>query len=394
MTEWKKTFACMFLAQVLSILGFSFAMPFLPFFIRDLGITDEAQQAWWAGVILGATGLTLAVFAPVWGVLADRYGRKSMVIRSMFGGTLVLLLMSFSRTIGQLLVFRLLQGALTGTVSASVAMVASVTPQRRSGFALGMMQAAVFVGAAIGPLLGGVLADLYGYRTAFRVGAAVILMGGVLVRFGAQENFSPPDAEDCNPTGFRQLFVGGGFAAAVLILLAVRFSNTIVNPSFPLIIRDMLADPTRLNRVTGVVMAGAGATGAVSAAVLGHMSDRLGHRRVVIACSLGAALTAAAHAYARDLGSLTVAHVLFGLSVSGTLPAVNAMIQKATHPRHMGKAFGAASSISMLGLALGPLTGGFLARELGLRAPFLMAGICQMFVAALAISAVPKPTRT
>ncbi|MFN2352268.1 MAG: MFS transporter, partial [Kiritimatiellia bacterium] len=99
MTQWKKTFICLFFAQVLSIVGFSFSIPFLPFFINELGITDQAQQAWWAGITLAATGITLAIFAPIWGVLADRYGRKKMVLRSMIGGTLVLLLMSYSRNI-------------------------------------------------------------------------------------------------------------------------------------------------------------------------------------------------------------------------------------------------------------------------------------------------------
>ena len=195
MTHWKQTFACSFIAQVLSILGFSFALPFLPFFIRDLGVSDPARQAWWAGVTLGATGVTLALFAPIWGALADRFGRKAMVMRSMFGGALVLVLMSYSRNIGDLLVCRLLQGAFTGTVAASIALVASVTPLRHSGLALGMMQSAVFLGTAIGPLVGGLVADRYGYRAAFQMGAAIVLLGGVIIHYGAHESLSPPDPE-------------------------------------------------------------------------------------------------------------------------------------------------------------------------------------------------------
>jgi len=379
MTHWKQTFACAFAAQILSIVGFSFAMPFLPFFIQDLGIDDPAQQAWWAGIILAATGLTLALFAPLWGILADRFGRRAMVVRSMICGAVVVTLMSFSRNITDLLICRLLQGAFTGTVAASVALVASVTPPRRSGLVLGMMQSAVFTGVAIGPLFGGMFADQFGYRMAFRAGAGIILLGGLLVYFGTQE---PPladgDAEPIEGIHFGALLRNAAFMGSIGILLAVRFANTIINPSFPLVIRDMVVSTERLNSITGAIMAVSGLTGALAAGVLGHIGDRIGHRRIVVACSAAAGLTAAAHATAGDLVTLTVVHLLFGFAVSGTLPAANAMIQRNIDPRHMGKAFGLATSLSMFGLALGPLTGGFLARMIGIRAPFLFAGGCQL----------------
>jgi len=187
MAPWKKTFVSAFVAQILSIVGFAFAFPFVPFFIRDLGVPDPADQAFWAGVVMSSAGLTLAIFSPVWGFLADRYGRKAMVVRAFIGGAIVMFLMSLVQNVWQLAVCRLLQGAFTGTIAASVALVASVIPPKRSGFALGMMQTAVFIGVSIGPLFGGFVADALGYRTAFRVGACVILAGGLVVFFGTRE---------------------------------------------------------------------------------------------------------------------------------------------------------------------------------------------------------------
>ena len=133
MSPWRRTFVSAFVAQILSLVGFSFCFPFLPFFVGDLGVTGKGEQAFWSGVAISAAGVTLALFAPLWGILADRYGRKAMVVRAMLGGTVLLLLTSTVQTIGQLVACRLLQGALTGTVAASVALVASVTPPRRSG---------------------------------------------------------------------------------------------------------------------------------------------------------------------------------------------------------------------------------------------------------------------
>ncbi|NLB56489.1 MAG: multidrug efflux MFS transporter [Lentisphaerae bacterium] len=384
MIGWKKTFISSFLAQVLSMLGFSFALPFLPFFIGELGISKQDDQALWAGIILGATGVTLAIFAPLWGVMADRYGRKKMVIRSMFGGTLVLILMSFSRNIFDLLICRLIQGALTGTVSASIALVASVTPIRRSGFALGMMQAAAFVGVAVGPLVGGLIADAYSYRVAFRIGALIILSGGLMVQFGAIESVQTTEEKQEKMPSLLQLLKASGVFAAILILLSVRFANTIINPSFPLVIADIIHNPERLNSITGMIMAFGGTSGAIAAGLFGYIGDKIGHRKIVILCSFGAAVTATAHAFAQSIAALTVANLFFAMTTSGILPAVNAMIQGSTDQKHIGKAFGLAASISMIGLAIGPLSGGYLAKEINIRAPFIAAGICQLLVTGLA----------
>ena len=128
-------------------------------------------------------------------------------------------------------------------------------------------------------------------------------------------------------------------------------------------------------------MAFAGVAGAIAAGTLGHIGDRLGHRRVVTVSMLGAAITAAAHAFARSIPSLTVCQLFFGMAISGVLPAVNAMIQQTTDQQHMGKAFGLATSISMIGVALGPLVGGFIAGKYGIRVPFIAAAFCQVIVA-------------
>ncbi len=381
---WKKTFISAFIAQVLSILGFSFAQPFLPFFISELGISDTGQQAFWSGIVLGATGVTLCIFAPLWGILADRYGRKVMVCRSMFAGAAVLLLMSSVRTVGQLVACRLLQGAFTGTVAASVALVASVTPQERSGFTLGMMQAAAFIGVTIGPLFGGIVADFFGYRAAFRAGAAIIFLGGLLVLLGVRENFVPPDRErDGPPAGFLEILAVSGFLIAVFIQFGVHLNNSMINPSFPLIVKEIVPSAENINSITGSVMAASALAGAFSAALLGFTGDRLGHRRILVLCCITAAVASAGHFFVHNISLLFFVRILFGLGVAGMLPAANAMIHKVIDKKYMGRAYGAATSISMTGLALGPFAGGAIAKTANLRTPFLVVAALNMLMAFL-----------
>jgi DHA1 family multidrug resistance protein-like MFS transporter len=387
---WKRTFISAFLAQILSIVGFAFAFPFLPFFIRDLGITNHADQVFWAGLIQAAAGLTLALFAPLWGSLADRYGRKLMVVRAMFAGAVIMVLMATAQSVRQLVVYRLLQGMFTGTVSASVALVASVVPARRSGFALGMMQAAVLIGVCIGPLAGGIVADQVGYRWAFRLGGLILFLAGLFVLFGTRESFTPPPAASTGGTraGFRRILRTSGFLAAVAVLFSERFSNAIANPSFPLIVQEIIGSPGRLNSITGSIIATAALGGALAAAALGHFGDRLGHRRVLIACALTAAVASAATAGARHLPYLYGVRLLFGLATAGMLPAANAIIHHTIRGENFGKAYGVATSLSMLGFALGPFLGGWLGSVFGIRVPFLVTGAGQVLVVLLVFFAI------
>lgn len=388
MAPWKKTFYSAFFAQMLSIMGFSFAMPFLPFYIRELGVHSESELRMWAGIATAAPGITLAIFQPLWGVLSDRYGRKVMVIRSMFGGAIVLVLMAFVQNVGQLVVCRLLQGVVTGTVAASVALVASVTPQRRSGYTLGMMQAAVFAGFSIGPLIGGIVADWVGYRMAFIVSAFILVAGGLVVNFGAREEFTPPEpGRREHRRGFAEIFAASGFLAAVLVLCSIRFSNTIANPAFPLIVESLYGGKAP-NAVTGSIFACAGVAAAFSAGIFGRFSDRWGHKRMLVIFSLSSAAVSIAHAFARTLAHLFVLRACFGLTVAGMAPAANALIRRTIHDRHIGKAYGVATSISSIGWFFGPLTGGYLAARLGLRAPFIVTGIAQILVSVIVILAV------
>jgi len=389
--SWKRTFVFAFTAQFLGIVGLSFAIPFLPFFVAELGVREGGRQAFWAGLVIAAGGLMFALFAPLWGVLADRHGRKPMVCRAMFGAAVSVLLMSFARTVPHLVMFRMVQGAFSGTFAASIALVASVVPRRRSGLALGMMQAAVFVGHALGPLIGGVMADMVGYRASFRLGACLTLLGGLLVQLGTTEHFTPPARGlSVDRPGFLAIVQAPGFLISVLVLLFVRLSNSIANPSFPLVVREVVETPTRLNSVTGVIIGAAALAAALAAAWLGHLGDRFGRKRVLLACCAGAVLAALGHYVARTIPALFAARLAFGFSVAGMMPAANAMIHEHVDPRSIGKAYGLATSISMLGLAIGPTLGGTLALHAGVRAPFLVTAAAHLGLAGIILWVLRK----
>ncbi|HOK56606.1 MAG TPA: MFS transporter [bacterium] len=385
---WKKTFISTFIAQIFSIIGFSFAMPFLPFFISELGIKDIPSQTYWAGIILSASGFTFTIFSPIWGYFADKYGRKLMVVRSMFAGTFILFLMSIVRTVKQLLICRLLQGALTGTIVASVTLVASVVPVEKSGFTLGMMQTAVSIGNSVGPLIGGIISDHFGYRNTFRIGGLIIFLGGLLILLFARENrINYKKKEEFS---YREILKLKGFWIATMIMFGVRLSNTILNPSFPLVIKEIISNPEKLNTITGTIIGIAAIIEGLSAAGLGNLSDRIGYIKMIGNCFIFASIASLGHFFVHSVFSLFFWRVLFVASVAGVIPSVNSMIKTLINENSIGKAYGLFTSISMLGLAFGPLIGGYTGKIINIRTPFLITSIFHAIVAISIISLIKK----
>lgn len=395
MSSWKRTFYAALAAQVCSITGFSLAMPFMAFYIRELGVSGEAEVARWSGYVNAAAGLTMALFAPIWGVVADRYGRRLMVMRSMYGGVLVLLLMSIAQNVYHLLAFRLLQGTLTGTIGALVALVASETPRERMGFALGAIQSAVYIGFAIGPLFGGVVADALGYRATFAASSLFLLAGGLLVQFGTREGFRPVPAADRAGQGtFAQVFASAGFMAAVLTLLALRFANAATAPTFGLLVEKLHGQGAHVHTVVGGVFAAGGAAAGVGSLLLGHASDRWGHKRLLILSCLFSGFVSLAYLLAESVQHLLVLRVLAGLGAAGVLPAANAIIRHTTADRNVGKAFGVSASAGSIGWMLGPWAGGEAAAAYGLWAPFTVMAVGMFFACGVAAWFVrPDPPR-
>jgi MFS transporter, DHA1 family, multidrug resistance protein len=374
MDSWKKTFYSAWLGQIFSIMGFFLAMPLMPLYIAELEPQmSQGELSQWAGIVNGVTGLSMAIFAPIWGVLADRYGRKMMVLRSMFGGVLVLTLMGFASSITQIMILRILQGCLTGTVTASVALVSSVSPRERAGYTLGMMQGAVVMGTTLGPFLGGELAEQFGFKVTFFASAAIVLVGGLLVRLFAHEEFKRPEpSRQGRFHSLSEMFGVAGFTAALLALFMVRFGDSIFQPILPYFLRDLMKTDEGVRALTGRLIGVSGIAAFIASATLGHISDRWGHKRLLIWSVLFASVSTLTIAFSGSVANLFVLRVIFGFAAAGIMPSANAIIRNIMQDKHLGKAYGIQASLTGLGWGLGSICGGHVAAAFGLRAPFVV----------------------
>jgi MFS transporter, DHA1 family, multidrug resistance protein len=390
---WHRHLAALWAAQLISALAFSFALPFLPLYIQSLGIADPGEAALWAGASSAAFSIVMAAFGPVWGSLADRHGPRLMVGRAMFGGAIVIGSMGLARQVYDLFALRIVQGGITGVQAAITVLVTTLVPRERMGWSVGVLQMATFAGASIGPLVGGLTADQFGYRTAFLITGLLMVLSGAVVFTNI------PEIKTINRPGARVgAFQGLHWAAAspaivsmVLILFLLQFASTVISPVLPLFIKELAADPERVASTAGMVLGLGGLFGALSAMGAGRIADRFGHRRVVIAASLGSALLYAPQALVTTTEQLLALRIGLGLFTGALIPSTLAIVGLATPPERRGLAFGVAASASSLGSAAGPLVGAAVAASLGIRAVFLVTAVALLLATAF-VARTPSGT--
>src|SRR5713101_7045834 len=190
--SWRTSLYVVCVAQATAMLAFGFILPFLPLYLREIGVTPDSAVVFWSGALVTSTGISLAIFSPIWGALADRHGRKLMVLRSMLVGGLIIALMGLVQNVEQFLVLRILQGVFTGTIAAATALVAGIVPRERLAWSMGLLQTSVYVGISAGPVLGGVIAQAVGIRGTFFVAGAMLAVSGLLVWQFVHEHYMPP----------------------------------------------------------------------------------------------------------------------------------------------------------------------------------------------------------
>jgi len=391
--NWKRNLIVAWVAQFFCIIGLDICLPFIPFYIRELGITDANRVNIWAGAISSGCAIAMAVLSPLWGLLADRKGPKLMAERAAFGGAITLVAIAFVSTAPQLAVIRVIQCALTGMTLAFVTLVSSCVPLSRIGFSLGLMQMGAYLGLSVGPLIGGVVADTFGYRRTFGAAGILPLIAGILVFTLVDDKVVPlKEAEANNGTkhGARTIFHSGLVRGVMLALSAVCMANAASRPILPLFVESLLRNPNLINTSTGAVYGALSLASAVSALLTGRLGDRIGYRNILLICGAGAALTCLAQSLSTNLTVFIVSTFAMGLFFGGLLPTANSILVHAAPKGYQGTVFGLSSSVSSGGRILGPMLGVTVASTWGMRSTFVLSGALFALVTAW-VALVVKP---
>jgi DHA1 family multidrug resistance protein-like MFS transporter len=390
MPSWKRTLALLVGAQFSSALGFSIIFPFLPLYLKELRTGSNLSLEMLAGLIYSVQAVTMTIASPFWGAVADRYGRKVMVVRAGCGGAVVIFLMGFVQTAEQLVALRAVQGLVTGVIAASSALVAAVVPRERTGYAMGLLQLGLWSGVSAGPLVGGILSDLFGFRVTFVVTAILLFASGVSVWLGVEEPFARADQLQTGPFGFLRDWRRILRNRKLDFTLALRFLGAIgrsaIEPVLPLFVLLLATNPARVASSTGLVVGVASAASTLTSVYLGKLGDRRGHARVALLCGIGTAVAYAAHLFVGNLWQLLSLQVLTGACMGGLLPSLSAMLAESSERGDEGCVYGIDNSVTSAGRTVGPVLGAAVALWFSPRASFLLTGI--IFGAASLLAAV------
>jgi DHA1 family multidrug resistance protein-like MFS transporter len=389
MKPWKSNYTALLIAETLAIMGFGLSSPVLPLFLEeDIGVIDPISLKAWVGIINSCASVTLAVFAPIWGHLADTFSRRAMLLRAMFGGAVVITLCALVRAPWQLLVLKSIQGCLTGTVAAATVLTAGIAPAAHVAFALGLLQTAIYIGNSLGPLVGGVLSDFMSYRATFYFTGAFLALAGFIVAKWVEDNKKAPGSQTQEKKKFsllpdvKPILKSPLLVTLMLVTFGVAASNNVANPMLPLFLKDlarnMAVEARRIGSSTGIVLGVGSAFTALAAVLVGKFSARLGYWKVLIFCLGAGAVFTVPQAFVANAVQLTVFRAFSSFFLGGCIPVINAIIAIYGDKEQHGTIYGFNASITSAGSALGPLAGS-LAAMISYRLVFIVAAAILVF---------------
>jgi DHA1 family multidrug resistance protein-like MFS transporter len=341
--------------------AFAFVIPFLPLYVRELGVQGDDAVALWAGLLIGVAPLLAGTLAPVWGRLADRHGQKRMAVRALLSYVVLLALSAAVTDVKQLLALRMGVGLFGGIGPLGLAMATSLAPRDQTGRAVGLIQAAQILSAAVGPLLGGLLADVVGIRATFLLTAAICAITVVLVSLYYEEPAPAAAAQRADRSPFSEVLRLPGVAGLLAVLFLVNFIGRSFTPILPLYIQGLGVPASRLAVATGLLISLYSVAAASSAAYLGRASGRSSPRVLLLATLVGGAVTVLPMAAASSFGMLLALAVLLGLASGGSLTLCYTMGGLMVPEGIRSTAFGFFSGAALFGGAVSPTVAGLLA---------------------------------
>lgn len=371
---WKRNLAVLFVAQVVTTLGFSFTFPFYPIFFRALGVDEIERAAFLAGISGWVMGVGMGLFAPFWGIMGDRFGRRLNIVRAMLLGGTLLILSGYSQNPSHLIASRFFIGATSGVVPTIMALVAAHTPRARLSVATGTTMSALFLGTALGPLFGGIIFDNYGMRAAFWATGLALYSAAMLVILVVREEFRRPAATR-NPlqpfVDLWRLATSVTFFPLLLMVALVMIGTMMMTPAIAGIVETAEGGSASAT-ATGIVFMAMGITAAISSVAMGFLAARVGLRRVFIGAALLASLSYIGPYFVDGIVAITLLIAFASLFVGGLAGLLNGLIALRTPPGQQGAAFGASQVAHSVGIAIGPLIGGASVVAFGLRSVFMV----------------------
>ena len=370
---WNKNLYICCIASFIVSIGMSQMAPILPLYIAELGVDNPADVARWSGIVFGCNFISLAIFSPIWGRLSDRWGRKPMILRASGWLGLIMIGMGFAQSVWHLVALRLLQGCLSGFQAAVIPLLAQETPKDRSGWAMGMFFTAQVSGGLMGPIFGGWLSEIIGFRNSFLLIGSCCLLG-FLALTQLSETREPAGEKTVagELPSFRELPQYNIILGVFLTTVLLHFSLSCAAPILTVYVQEIAGNVEHLAIISGAIFSATGLASMIFASKLGRLADRIGSARILFSCLLLSGLVSIPQGLVTAPWQLGILRFFHGIAIAGLMPSTNNLIRQLTPPALMGRIFGINQSAQFIGMFTGGFFGGQLAASIGIRNLFLL----------------------
>ena len=374
--NWKDNLRIAWLGSFLTGACISLVVPFMPIFVEQLGV-ESSQVTFYSGLAISVSAISAACVSPLWGILADRYGRKPMMIRAGLAMTITMGGLALVPNVYWLLALRLLNGVFTGFVPNATALIASQVPKDKSGYALGTLSSGVVAGTLTGPFVGGMIAEVFGIRNVFLMVGGFLFLAAILTIFFIKEDFHPASKGKAIQT--KDLFTSVKYPYLLFNLFATSFVIQVaaqsIGPILALYVRD-LGQKENLLFVSGLIVSSMGLSSMMSSGVMGRLGDKVGNHRLLIVAQAYSALIYLLCANASTPLELGIYRFLFGLGTGALVPGINALLSRMTPKAGISRVFAFNQVFFYLGGVIGPLAGSVVAEQFGYHSVFYATAAC------------------
>ena len=375
--NWKRNLWAVWLSQFLSLAGFGMCGPFIPLFIKDtLKITDDAERGACVAAFTFAGMVSLCLANILWGMLADRFGRKLMLLRASYGTALFYPLMAFAPSVTWLIILRAWSALFTGTVNPAQTLLVSTAPADKHGYVLGVISTAVWSGNMTGYLIGGVVVELFGYTTAFMCCSFLYFISGLLVQLVVQEKFVPPEkgsGKKKNSKLSRDILVPG--VIAILVMFLLMGAGRRIDQPFVAMLVELINGEKGAAFYTGLISAGGAVGGVIAGFGFGFLSDRYPPEKMLPWIIGIAAVCAVWQGCSNSVWSLIAGRFFYYFVAGGMQPMMLVMLSRLTSPENKGTFFGWSASVNTAGGVFSALASGVIVFNWGVRAVFFAGGV-------------------
>lgn len=378
MNDFSKTLLICWFGVFATSMGLSQVAPILPVYIRSLGVSEYADVSFYSGLCFGITSLLMAFFAPIWGALTNRFGYKIMLLRASLAMAILTLLLAFASSVNQILILRAITGIFAGFTSSAIIFIAVISPKQKVTYALATLSTASVSGNLMGPMFGGLLAELIGIKAVFVFISILLFISFLTIYFFVKE-------ENVISKEKRKNFSSNDVKENMILILLLFFLTFIVQAGFNAVMPIMTLFVEQIHHSksyvvfwTGLVIAASGISNLFFTPKLGKIADKIGPSKIITISLFSCGVLFYLQSLVDGIAMLIVLRLLLGITLGGLVPCINALFKKCVSQKKLGLILGFNQSAFAIGNFTGAISGGYIAGKFSIEAVFVI--VCVSFI--------------